>query len=407
MIRKHFASFQAPDLAPVIACEQTPRGWCGLTADGEVLRVDGHNGKPAVIPEGNICITGNDGHLIGYRALPRQMTDSGTIASYLFHFDRAVDFLRDNNPTPALGEINKAIAIAATTRAKFNRAMILLALGRWVEGFAEYAACECDQLFVRPACRQALEAGLRPWQGEDIVGKRLLLIHAHGFGDSIMALRYVPQLKAMGADVVLLVPPELQRLAAQCALVVGELVPADYFCPLLLLLQVLRQTPERVPLAPYLRPDEALFGKWLPRIGPQSVGVAWSVGKHSDSDFPRAAPLAVFVEQLAGANLVSIQQQGSGEARALGIKTFEFEDFADCAALTMLLDEIVTVDTAALHLAGALGHPRVTAMLSHWASWRWLSPLYESVSFCRQDTPGDWASAFAKRKEAVNANETA
>jgi hypothetical protein len=33
---------------------------------------------------------------------------------------------------------------------------------------------------------------LQPWRGEDLAAKRMAVIHAHGFGDSIMALRYVP-----------------------------------------------------------------------------------------------------------------------------------------------------------------------------------------------------------------------
>jgi hypothetical protein len=41
-----------------------------------------------------------------------------------------------------------------------------------------------------------------------------------------------------------------------------------------------------------------------------------------------------------------------------GRKLDAFEDFADCAALMSLMDEIVTVDTAAVHLAGAIGIPR-------------------------------------------------
>ena len=79
----------------------------------------------------------------------------------------------------------------------------------------------------------------------------------------------------------------------------------------------------------------------------------------------------------------------------------DFEDFADCAALVSLLDEIVTVDTAAAHVAGAIGHPNVTVLLSYWASWRWEggSPFYPWFKLCRQAAPGDWNSALAQLKE--------
>jgi len=49
-----------------------------------------------------------------------------------------------------------------------------------------------------------------------------------------------------------------------------------------------------------------------------------------------------------------------------------------------------------VHLAGAIEHPRVTLLLSHWSSWRWLAHWYPTVKLCRQSTPGDWASALAQ-----------
>jgi ADP-heptose:LPS heptosyltransferase len=102
------------------------------------------------------------------------------------------------------------------------------------------------------------------------------------------------------------------------------------------------------------------------------------------------------VQHLGAHNLVSVQQQGSAEADLLGVQNFHFEDLADCAALMSTLDEIVTIDTAALHLAGAIGHRRVTALLSHWHSWRWITPWYRNVQFIRQQAANDWATAFAQ-----------
>jgi ADP-heptose:LPS heptosyltransferase len=94
--------------------------------------------------------------------------------------------------------------------------------------------------------------------------------------------------------------------------------------------------------------------------------------------------------------LISVQQNAVEEAEALGVEHYRFEDFADAAVLMSCCDEIITIDTAAVHLAGAIGHPNVKLLLSHWHSWRWLSPLYQGISFCVQDGPGDWDSALAK-----------
>lgn len=80
------------------------------------------------------------------------------------------------------------------------------------------------------------------------------------------------------------------------------------------------------------------------------------------------------------------------------VNTFSFRDFEDAAAFMVLMDEIVTVDTAAAHVAGSIGHPRITLLLPWWSSWRWRSdyPLYANMRICQQSAPGDWASALAK-----------
>jgi hypothetical protein len=395
---KPFVGFEAPDLAPVIACEHTRTGWRGLTGDGEILNVTAPiNGVPAVIPKSLAISRG--GEVIGYRAVPEE-TSAGTIDAYQQHLAASNVWTRINEQARALAEIDLALKHAPTFLARYNRSMFLLALGRWQEGFEEFNYCEQNSpLFMRPQYRAAIDAGLAPWQGEDIAGKKLLLIHDHGFGDSIMMLRYVPQLEAMGADVVLQMPPELERLAAQCAPVTRELVDADYVCSIFMLMRVLRS----LNPAPHLKVDEDLRQKWRQQgwMGDKHkrIGLAWSVGRTYEDDYPRALPLGLLVKTLATeGDLVSVQQQGAAEADLLGVVHFQFEDFADCAALMSLMDEIVTVDTAAVHLAGAIGHPCISLLLSYWHSWRWRVSWYENVTFLCQPASGDWEGALATRK---------
>jgi hypothetical protein len=298
----------------------------------------------------------------------------------------------------ALIAVETAMSFVPTLAAHYSHGMILMEMGQWREGLAEYeyAMEYSGSMFARPQYRDCIEYGLKRWRGEDISGKRLLLIHDHGFGDSIMMLRYVPMLKAMGAHVVLWMPPELERLAAQCAPVVRTIEGADYFCPLLFLLQVLEQTPDSIPVSPYLAGDPDLFFKWKQQIRRRTVGVAWSPGVVHEHDYPRAISLAMLVKALPDVHLISVQQHGGFDARIMGVEQPLFEDFADCAALMMCCDEIVTIDTAAVHLAGAIGHPNIKLLLSHWASWRWLSPLYQNIKICRQDNADDWNSALEK-----------
>lgn len=392
------AGFEPADLPPVIVCERTPDGWHGLTEDGELLQVKGKS-----VPLGGSISIVRNGETHGFRRLPSATTD-GAIDHYLTHFTDAVKLMRNNENEAALAAIDHAIEFASTLRARYNRALILLALGRWIEGFGEYHKCENVWPFQRPMSRIMVDYGIKRWTGEDIAGKRLLLTHDHGHGDSIMMLRYVRPLIHAGAHVTLMMPPELARLASQLAPVLGagEMPDADYFCTMFGLGYVLHLRPGNIPTVPYLKVDPELVEKWRQRIGRgrgrKRIGLAWSVGKMSDGDYARAVPLGVLTKALGrDADLISVQQQGCAEADMLGVEHYQFEDFADCAALVALLDEVLTIDTAALHLAGAIGHRKITALLPYWSSWRWLAPLYRNITFCKQDAPGDWESALAKR----------
>ncbi len=160
------------------------------------------------------------------------------------------------------------------------------------------------------------------------------------------------------------------------------------------LLNVLGVTPENVLAdGPYLAADYNL----PVHRERKRIGVAWSVGKFVDGEYPREIPLAMLVEKFGrDADLISLQKQGGEEAAALGVQECIFNDFAELATVMLTLDRIVSVDTAALHLAGAIGHPRVTGLLSHWHSWRWQANWYPNIRFCRQAAPGDWASALTQ-----------
>jgi hypothetical protein len=307
-----------------------------------------------------------------------------------------VEFYKVGKLEEALVESDLSLKAYPTLRAKFNRAMILLASGRWHEGLEEYLACEARAPFMRPQAREALDKGMTPWRGESLRGKKLMLLHAHGFGDTIQMLRYVPSFRSVGARVVVALPPELRRLAN-----VPFSEGADYFCPILHLMHWLHVKPQNVDGKPYLAVNDSLVKTWRERIQVKGykrrVGVAWSVGKPSAGDYPREIPLWELVEALGSdVEIHSMQMQNADEARELGVITHKFEDFADCAAAMTCMNEIISVDTAALHLAGAIGHPRVIGLLSHWASWRWLAPWYANVRLCRQASADDWSSALAQ-----------
>ena len=71
------------------------------------------------------------------------------------------------------------------------------------------------------------------------------------------------------------------------------------------------------------------------------------------------------------------------------------------------LDLVVTVDTAAAHLAGALARPVWTAVRFQ-PEWRWLegrsdSPWYPTMRLFRQRTIGDWAPVIEEMTAELRA----
>src|SRR6266851_5284751 len=84
----------------------------------------------------------------------------------------------------------------------------------------------------------------------------------------------------------------------------------------------------------------------------------------------------------------------------------ELGDLGDTAAVIANLDLVIAVDTAVVHLAGALGRP-VWAMLAFAPDWRWLldredSPWYPSMRLFRQARHGDWDSVLVRIRQALS-----
>jgi ADP-heptose:LPS heptosyltransferase len=107
-----------------------------------------------------------------------------------------------------------------------------------------------------------------------------------------------------------------------------------------------------------------------------------------------------------------LQKGRDDERRSCGSLTLdplgaEIGDFADTAAILTHLDLVISIDTAIVHLAGAMGKP-VWTLLSFAPDWRWLlerddSPWYPTMRLFRQPRAGDWASVFAEVENSVRA----
>jgi ADP-heptose:LPS heptosyltransferase len=69
------------------------------------------------------------------------------------------------------------------------------------------------------------------------------------------------------------------------------------------------------------------------------------------------------------------------------------------------LDLVITVDTLAAHLAGALRKP-AWVLLQHAADWRWMtdrndSPWYPGMRLFRQSAAGNWRDVIGDVRDAM------
>ena len=309
-------------------------------------------------------------------------------------------------------------------KSAFNLAYLLLRQGRYAEGWARFESRDWYQ---------ATAARLRcpRWNGEPLAGKSVLVGMEAGHGDMIQFCRYVPLLKRAGAArVSLLCHAPLKSLLASLRGVDDviaaddELAPDAWDCwtPPLSLPYLLQTTIESIPATlPYLFADPARRRQWGKRLADESgalrVGLVWKGNPRFENDADRSLPSLSVLAPLGaipGVRFFSLQK-GAGEDDALqphpplrltplgsGIA-----DFADTAAIMAGLDLVIAVDTAAAHLAGALGRQCWVLLPDYWTDWRWLaerddSPWYPGVMRLFRQPAGDgWGPVIAALGDAL------
>jgi hypothetical protein len=272
--------------------------------------------------------------------------------------------------------------------------------------------------------KSARVSGAPRWQpGMAAAGKRVLLLSEQGLGDAVHFSRYVPEVMALGARVVLQVSPRVKPLLdgvwPDCEIVTEPATAGrvDLYCPLMSLPHVLGP-PEPLPMsAPYVRADASRRAYWRERLGdgPEPrVGIVWSGNPAHPDDRRRSIPLEL-LRSLApqeGVCFVSLQLEvrdsdQDAMARWPGLlhAGADQRDMADTATLIESLDAVLSVDTSVAHVTGALGRP-LLLMLQRCCDWRWRlegasTPWYPSARLLRQPAPGDWVAVVRQAMAAI------
>jgi tetratricopeptide (TPR) repeat protein len=302
--------------------------------------------------------------------------------------------------------------------AHWNLSLLLLQRGDFGAGWEEYdwRLRMGDSGYDRLRKHHPILAQPR-WDGADPAGKRLYLFAEQGFGDTIQFARYLPLLAQRGARITLACHKNLVDLlrdvegVEQCVPMEQPPPPFDAHCPLMSLPLIFKTTLQTIPAdVPYLRADPARATRWRDRLAGdrrRKIGLVWAGRRKPD---PRRSMLLAELAPLSNlpnVHWISLQKGDAAaevHASPAGLSVtdwaHELKDFSDTAALMANLDLVITIDTAAAHLAGAMGKP-VYVLLPKFATWRWLldrddSPWYPTMRLFRQNKPGDWQSAIAR-----------
>jgi tetratricopeptide (TPR) repeat protein len=320
----------------------------------------------------------------------------------------------------ALADFDSAVALRPDhAQTHLSKAACLLQSGDLARGWPEY-----EWHLRLPELAASMRDFPQPrWLGEGaIAGKTILLYGEQGLGDTIQFSRFVPEVAARGARVVLEVQQSLVRLLASlpgAAEVVAhgdDLPQFDLHCPLPSLPFALRTTLDTLPAKSYLAVDPELAAPWLQRVRvfpSLRVGLVWAGTTSRGADARRSMAFATLgsLVDVRGVTFFSLQKDAAAaqlrQSQALRPHDFtgELTDFADTAALVEGLDLVISVDTSVAHLAGAMGKP-VWVLLRFDADWRWLcdredSPWYPTARLFRQTAPGDWDGVVSRVAAAL------
>lgn len=323
----------------------------------------------------------------------------------------------------AIETLNRAIALnGMAPLAFYRRSFLRLLLRDFAGGWRDYETrMRCDEFVadagvITPEVRATLTLDATP---AAVQGQRVLLVAEQGIGDQVMFASAIPDLARDATAVTAAVDKRLVRLFSNSFPGVGLLgVPgasamlSDYDRVLAMgsLGRLYRNQAEDFPGEAYLRPRAEVREAWLQRLGPPPrglrIGLSWRGGSPKTGGQRRSVTLAQLapVLGLPDCQFVSLQY-GDVETElaavnaGLGteIRVFpseEIDDFEDLAGLVQTLDLVVSVQTAVVHLCGAIGQECLT-LVPHNPEWRYTlagstMPWYRSVRIFRQEEAGAW-----------------
>ena len=329
-----------------------------------------------------------------------------------------------------VGHLGFTLAVKFDTtnyNAVVNRSLVNETLGQWVDAWRDAEAR------LRVSSWPSLyrfSPTLPRWGGEPLFNGELLIHWEQGYGDIVQYARFLPMAAARAGAVAFECPPPLlaflsclqnENLRFIGALETGPVGEAYENCvayaPLASLPFLLGLSgPELVP-PPYLRSTIGMLGSnckskvgaWddeRTRSCAEGPRIAW-IWRGGDFDTARtatvedAAPLVAAGFGLDGAVFGATADEASWLSSHQGrCRSCEIRHFADLAKILLECDAVVTIDTAAAHVAGALGLP-TWLLLNDPCAPRWgidadRTAWYPSLQLARKARRESWLQLVSR-----------
>jgi tetratricopeptide (TPR) repeat protein len=307
--------------------------------------------------------------------------------------------------------------------ARFYRALARLLTGDYARGWPEYETRLISEDNPRRPDSYAR------WAGEPLTGRTVLVWSEQGLGDEIMFASCLSQIVDTARRCIVECSPKLEALfrrsfpsARVYAAEPDHSIPAaikveaiDCETPIGSLPLQLRRSAQDFPRhSGYLRADPERIAMWRERLSTLGrglkVGVSWQGGTHLSRSPLRSIPLSQWLPIFGREDTCFISLQYGDSAVARGEFTSQhgkrfahwqeaIDDYDETAALVSALDLVISVQTAVVHLTGALGRP-AWVMVPYCPEWRYGfagegMPWYPSVRVFRQPSFGEWGPVIA------------
>lgn len=326
-----------------------------------------------------------------------------------------------------------------------SRAICLIGMGRLAEGFREFEKRNNPRF--RAFVSHITQAPM--WEGEDLAGKRIMVVGEQGLGDEFMFANILPDLQRAVGDsgkLQIVVDPRLVTLfqrsypkaevgtyddktvidpdgnkAVRFLPFIKEQGEPDFWSPMASALRFLRKDIASFPHTAFLVPDAARVAKFRAALaangkGPY-VGICWRSMMLAAKRAKYYSALTMWepILKTPGVTFVNLQYGDAAgdiaEAKRLfGIDIHQMDvdlkdDIDGAAALSAALDLVISAPTAAAANAGAVGTE--VWFLAAGRVWPQLGtdeyPWYRKTRVLSPQKFGDWGQLMPRAARELEA----